>query len=68
MIEGILENEYSSNQSLLFIRDLICIDEQMRKEKDVFYNKKESDDVELKNLKDGTINKLPDENIFQLTV
>jgi hypothetical protein len=35
MIEGILMNKDSSNQSLLFIRDLICIDEQ---ENHVFYN------------------------------
>ena len=52
MIEGILKNEDSSNQSLLFIRDLICIDEQMRKENHAFYNKKESDNEELKNLRE----------------
>ena len=68
MIEGILKNKDSSNQSLLFIRDLSCNDEQMRNEKKIFYNEKESDDVELKALKDGTVNKLPEKNIFKLIV
>jgi len=68
MIEGILKNEDSSNQSLLFIRDLTCIDEQMRKEHHAFYNKKESDNEELKNLRERTVNKLPEDNVFKLTV
>ncbi len=68
MIEGILKNEDSSNQSLLFIRDLICIDEQMRKENHAFYNKKESDNEELKNLRERTVNKLPEDNVFKLIV
>ena len=68
MIEGILKNEDSSNQSLLFIRDLICIDEQMRKENHAFYNKKESDNVELNKLRERTVNKLPEDNVFKLIV
>jgi hypothetical protein len=68
MVEGILNNEESSNQSLLFIRDLICIDEQIRKEKDPFYNKKESDDTELKKLRDIIVKTLPKNNVFKLTV
>ena len=68
MIEGILKNGDSDNQSLLFIRDLICIDEKMRKEKDVFYNKKESDNLDLNALKEKTVKKLPKDNFFQLTV
>ena len=39
MIEGILRNQDSKIQSLLFIRDLNCVDEQMRKERSSFYNK-----------------------------
>ena len=38
MIEGILKNKESSNQSILFIRNLICVDDKMRKEKASFYN------------------------------
>lgn len=68
MIEGILKNEDSSNQSLLFIRDLICIDEQMRKENHAFYNKKESDNVALNKLRERTVNKLPEDNVFKLIV
>ncbi len=68
MIEGILKNEDSSNQSLLFIRDLTCIDEQMQKENNAFYNKKESDNEELNKLRERTVNKLPEDNVFKLTV
>ena len=68
MIEGILKNEDSSNQSLLFIRDLICIDDQMREEKKAFYNENETDDVELNDLRRDTVNKLPPDNVFKLTV
>ena len=63
-----IENGDLDNQSLLFIRDLICIDEKMRKEKDVFYNKKESDNLDLNALKEKTVKKLPKDNFFQLTV
>ena len=52
----------------MFIRDLICIDKEMGKEKDVFYNNKEIDDVELKNLKEKSVNRLPGDNFFKLTV
>ena len=38
MIEGILKNKESSNQSILFIRNLICVDDKMRKEKNSFHN------------------------------
>jgi hypothetical protein len=68
MIEGILKNEDSSKQSLLFIRDLTFIDEQMRKENHAFYNKKESDNEELNNLREKTVNKLPEDNVFKLIV
>ena len=68
MIEGILKNEDSSNQSLLFIRDLTFIDEQMRNEHHAFYNKKESDNVELNKLREKTVNKLPEDNVFKLIV
>ena len=68
MIEGILNNQESSNQSLMFIRDIICTDEQIRKDKNVFYNKEENDDRELDSLKERTLNKLPQANKFQLTV
>ena len=47
MKKGILDNKNSSNQSLLFIRDLNCIDKEMREEKAAFYNKKESENKEL---------------------
>jgi hypothetical protein len=68
MIEGILKNEDSSKQSLLFIRDLTFIDEQLRKEHHAFYNKKESDNEELNNLREKTVNKLPEDNVFKLIV
>jgi hypothetical protein len=68
MIEGIYLNKVSSDQSLLLIRDLICIDEQMRIKKDPFYNKNISDDNELEKLRDIIVNKLPQENVFKLIV
>jgi hypothetical protein len=34
----------------------------------VFYNKKESDNVELKKLRERTVNKLPEDNVFRLIV
>ena len=68
MIEGILSNQDSKNQSLLFIRDLNCDDEQMRKEKAAFYNKKESENRELESLKERAIKRLPCENYFRLEV
>ena len=68
MIEGILNNEDSGNQSSLLIRDLVCSDDEMKKEKDAFLNKEESEDIELEILKEITQNKLPQANRFQLTV
>ena len=68
MIEGVLSNQYSKNQSFLFIRDLNCVGEQIRKDKAAFYNKKESEDRELESLKERAINKLPRENVFRLKV
>ena len=68
MIEGILSNQYSKNQSLLFIRDLNCDDEQIRKDKAAFYSKKGSENRELESLKERAINKLPRENVFRLKV
>jgi hypothetical protein len=40
----------------------------MRKEHYAFYNKKESDNVELKKLRERTVNKLPEDNVFKLIV
>ena len=40
----------------------------MKKEKDAFLNKEESEDIELEILKEITQNKLPQANRFQLTV
>jgi hypothetical protein len=40
----------------------------MRKEHHAFYNKKESDNEELKNLRERTVNKLPEDNVFKLIV
>ncbi len=51
MKKGILDNKNSRNQSLLFIRDLNCIDNIMREEKAAFYNKNESENEELNFLK-----------------
>jgi hypothetical protein len=69
MKKGILDNKNSSNQSLLFIRDLNCIDNKMsEKEKDAFYNKEESENKELNFLKNEAIKNLNKNNVFQLTV
>ena len=68
MIEGILSNKYSKNQALLFIRDLNCDDEQIRKDKAAFFNKEESEDRKLESLKERAINKLPRQNVFRLKV
>ena len=68
MIEGILSNKYSKNQALLFIRDLNCDDEQIRKDKVAFFNKEESEDRKLESLKERAINKLPRQNVFRLKV
>ena len=68
MIEGILNNQESSIQSLLFIRDLTCADEKMRKDKAAFYNTKESEDRDIESLKVRAINTLPTDNIFRLEV
>ena len=68
IIEGILNNQNSKNQSLLFIRDLNCVDEKMRKDNAAFYNKKESEDRDLESLKERAINKLSKENVFRLKV
>jgi hypothetical protein len=40
----------------------------MRKEHHAFYNKKESDIVELNKLREKTVNKLPEDNVFKLIV
>ena len=68
MSEGILSNKYSKNQALLFIRDLNCDDEQIRKDKAAFFNKEESEDRKLESLKERAINKLPRQNVFRLKV
>ena len=68
MIAGILNNQESSVQSLLFIRDFTYADEKMRKDKAAFYNTKESEDRELESLKERAINELPRENVFRLKV
>jgi|688.fasta_scaffold2266479_1 hypothetical protein len=68
MNEGILNNEDSSEQSLLFIRKLECIDEQVKTQKSAFYNTKESEDEALEKLKEETKDSLPKDNVFELTV
>ena len=68
MTKGILDNKNSSFQSLLFIRDLNCVDDKMRKEKAAFYNKKESENEELNFLKNEAIKNLNINNVFQLEV
>ena len=68
MKKGILDNKNSSNQSLLFIRDLNCVDDKMREEKAAFYNKKESENKELNFLKSEAIKNLNINNVFQLEV
>ena len=68
MKKGILDNKNSSNQSLLFIRDLNCVDDKMREEKAAFYNKKEKENEELNFLKSETIKNLNINNVFQLEV
>jgi hypothetical protein len=40
----------------------------MRKEHHAFYNKKESDNVALNKLRERTVNKLPEDNVFKLIV
>jgi len=68
MNEGILNNEDSSEQSLLFIRKLECVDEQVKTQKSAFYNTKESEDEALEKLKEETKDRLPKDNVFELTV
>ena len=68
MKKGILDNKNSSNQSLLFIRDLKCVDDKMREEKAAFYNKKESENKELNFLKSEAIKNLNINNVFELEV
>ena len=68
MTKGILDNKNSSFQSLLFIRDLNCVDDKMRKEKAAFYNKKESENEELNFLKNEAIKNLNINNVFELEV
>ena len=51
ILEGILNNQESENQSLLCIRDLVFIDEQIKNEMTEYCNnKKESVVLELKSL------------------
>jgi len=68
MKKGILDNKNSRNQSLLFIRDLNCIDNIMREEKAAFYNKNESENEELNFLKNEAIKNLNINNVFELEV
>ena len=70
MVRIILDNEESKNQSLLFIRDLI------RKDEGAFNNKlkievkikENTADKELESLKEITVKKLPEINVFHITV
>ena len=69
ILEGILNNQESENQSLLCIRDLVFIDEQIKNEMTEYCNnKKESEVLELKSLKERTLTNIPYVNIFELTV
>ena len=70
MVRSILDNEESKDQSLLFMRDLI------RKDEGAFNNKVKIEvkiqenkaDKELESLKEITVNKLPEINVFSITV
>ena len=69
ILAGILNNQESENQSLLCIRDLVFIDEQIKNEMTEYCNnKKESEVLELKSLKERTLTNIPYVNIFELTV
>ena len=69
ILEGILNNQESENQSLLCIRDLVFINEQIKNEMTEYCNyKKESEVLELKSLKERTLTNIPYVNIFELTV
>ena len=70
MVRSILDNEESKDQSLLFMRDLISKDEgafnnKVKIEVKIQENKA---DKELESLKEITVNKLPEINVFSITV
>jgi len=70
MVRSILDNEESKDQSLLFIRDLISKDEvafnnKVKIEVKIQENK---DDKELESLKEKIVIKLPEINVFHITV
>ena len=68
--KGLLSSSVSDRKCLLFIREIICNEEQVMQKLDKagFYNDKDIDNKELEDLKKKAINKLSGKNVFKLNV